>query len=166
MDLVAARDKVDTAVIRLYRKPDWILNLSVRVQHHSHIVAVRASPLTYPDHYICFLDANGREICMVEDPSDLDTASQQVLREELARRYLTSGILRVRSVRREAGVCYFDADTSRGNREFVVQQTPETVRWLGDHRLLLMDVDGNRFEAHDIRALDRKSAAKLLLLIA
>jgi hypothetical protein len=164
MDRVAARDKVDTAVIRLYRKPDWILNLSVRGQHYSHIVAVRASPLTYPDHYICFLDANGREICMVDDPSELDTASQQVLREELERRYLTSTILRVRSARRE-GVCYFDADTSRGRRDFVVQQTPETVHWLGDHRLLLVDVDGNRFEAHDIRALDRKSA-KLLLLIA
>src|SRR5216683_3723803 len=155
MDFATGTDNVDPATIRLYREPDWILNMSIGGQRYSDIVAVRASPLTYPDHYICFLDANGREICMVEDPSDLDTASQQVLREELARRYLTSGILRVRSVRREAGVCYFDADTSRGNREFVVHQTPETVRWLGDRRLLLVDVDGNRFEAHDIRALDR-----------
>jgi hypothetical protein len=98
---------------------------------------------------------------MVEDPSGLDADSGQILREELDRRYLTSEIQRIHLARREAGACYVDADTSRGRREFVVQETQETIRWLGDHRLLLVDVDGNRFEARDIRALDRKSA-KLL----
>ncbi|SRR5712692_3689087 len=165
MNLSTGRDNADPATIRLYREPDWILNMSVGGQHHSRIVVFRAAPLTYPDHYICFLDANGHEICMIENPAELDPSSQQILREELDRRYLTSTIQRIHLARREAGVCYFDADTNRGRREFVVQDTPETIRWLGDHRLLLIDVDGNRFEAHDVRALDRKSA-KLLLLIA
>jgi hypothetical protein len=161
MDFATGRYNVDAVTIRLYREPDWILNMSVGGQRHSDVVVVRAAPLTYPDHYVCFLDANGREICMVEDPSGLDTGSRQILREELDRRYLTSEIQRIHSARREAGACYVDAGTSRGRREFVVQETPETIRWLGDHRLLLVDVDGNRFEVHDIRALDRKSVRLL-----
>ena len=161
MNFAAGGDKVDAVTIRLYREPDWILNMSIGGRHHTDIVVVRAAPLSCPDRYICFLDANCREICLLEDPSSLDTDSRQILREELKRRYLTSAIQRIHFARREAGACYFDAETSRGRREFVVQETPESIRWLGDHRLLLVDVDGNRFEAHDIRALDRKSARLL-----
>src|SRR5258708_22840163 len=98
---------------------------------------------------------------MGEAPRVGDTDSRNIVRENLDRRYLTSEIQRIHLARREAGAYYFDADTSRGRREFVVQETPEAIRWLGDHRLLLVDVDGNRFEAHDIRALDRKSATLL-----
>src|SRR5260370_10952327 len=161
MNSATGVDNVAPATIRLYREPEWILNMTIGGQRYSEVVAVRAAPLTYPDHYVCFLDANGREICIVQDPSGLDTGSRQILREELERRYLTSEIQGIHFARREAGACYFDAETSRGRREFVVQETPESIRWLGDHRLLLVDVDGNRFEAQDIRTLDRKSA-KLL----
>src|SRR5260370_39060362 len=98
---------------------------------------------------------------MVVEPSALDCDGSQIRGEDLDRRYLTSAIRRIHRARREAGACYFDADTSRGRREVVVKETPETIRWLRDHRLLLVDVDGNRFEAHDIRELDRKSASLL-----
>jgi hypothetical protein len=47
----------------------------------------------------------------------------------------------------------------------VVQETPEAIRWLEDHRVLLIDVDGNRFEARDPRTLDRRSATLLMALV-
>src|SRR5258708_31698557 len=115
MDFATGRGNVDPATIRLFREPDWILNMSVGGQRHSDIVVVRAAPLTDPDHYVCFLDANGREICMLADPSGLDTGSRQILREQLDRRYLTSEIQRIHLSRREAGACYIDPDTSRGS---------------------------------------------------
>src|SRR5260370_33882171 len=138
MDFATGRGNVDPAIIRLYREPDWVLNMSVGGQRQSDVVVVRAAPLTYPDRYVCFLDANGREICMVEDPSGLATGSRQILREELDRRYLTSEIQRTHVTRREAGACYFDAYTSRGRREFVFQETPEAIRCVGAHRRLLV----------------------------
>jgi hypothetical protein len=158
-------DGIDPALIRIYREPDWVLNASVQGKHYSNIVVVRAAPLTDPDHYISCLDENGREICMLENPAGLDSDSRRVLSEELDRRYLTSEIRGIHAARREAGACYFDAETSRGRREFVVQESPETMRWLGDHRLLLIDVDGNRFEARDIGALDRRSARLLKAVV-
>jgi hypothetical protein len=165
MDVSEERHSVAPSAIRLYREPEWVLNVSVCGHPYADIRVVRAAPLTCPDRYICFLDANEHEICIVEDPFSLDADTRRILKEELDRRYLTSEIRKIHSARREGGACYFETDTNRGRREFVVQETPEALRWLGDHRLLLIDVDGNRFEARDIRLLDRKSA-KLLMLIA
>ena len=50
-------------------------------------------------------------------------------------------------------------ETDRGQREFVVQNVAENAQWLGDHRLLIVDVDGNRFEIADLTALDKRSLA-------
>ena len=47
--------------------------------------------------------------------------------------------------------------TDRGQREFVVQNVAENAQWLGDHRLLIIDVDGNRFEIPRLDGLDKRS---------
>jgi len=129
------------------------------------VQVVRAAPLSDPDHYISFLDENGDEICMVRDPADLDPASRQVVREELSRRYMTAAVQRVYSVRNELGASYFDVQTDRGRREFVVQNAEDSARWLGERRLLLVDADGNRFEIPDLDALDKRSVKLLELAI-
>lgn len=94
---------------------------------------------------------------MVEDVKALDEAMRDIVAEELDRRYLTSTVLTVTSVRNEFGTSYWDVETNRGEREFVVQNASENAQWLGEHRLLLIDVDGNRFEIPDLRDLDKKS---------
>jgi hypothetical protein len=165
MEFAGGNNGVAPASIRLYREPEWVLNLTVDGHRYADIVVVRAAPLTDPDRYICFLDASRREICILENLDGLDSNSRKVLREELEHRYLTSEISVIHAARREAGACYFYAETNRGRREFVVQETTDTIRWLGDHRLLLIDIDGNRFEVHDIRSLDRRSAKLLTAVV-
>ena len=71
--------------------------------------------------------------------------------------YLTSTIQNVLSVRNEFGTSYWEVETDRGQREFVVQNVAENAQWLGDHRLLIIDVDGNRFEIPRLDELDKKS---------
>jgi hypothetical protein len=98
---------------------------------------------------------------MVRDPAEQEEATRRVPDEELTRRYLAAVVQRMHSVRTEAGVSYFDVQTNRGRREFIVQNAHESARWLGDQRLLLLDVDGNRFEVPDLGALDRRNARLL-----
>ena len=62
-------------------------------------------------------------------------------------------------MRNEYGTSYWDVQTDRGPREFVVQNVSENAQWLGDHRLLITDVDGNRFEIPHLDELDKKSLA-------
>ena len=157
-----SQEMVDPKKIRLLREPAWTLRLTILADRsYIKVQVVRAAPLSHPHRFICFLDGEGEEIGMVRDLTDLDAASQKVLREELDRRYMTAMVQRIYSLRNELGAAYFDVQTDRGRREFVVQNVDEGVRRLGEHRLLLVDVDGNRFEIPELNALDERSV-KLL----
>ena len=153
-------EHVDVDKLRLFREPAWVLRLTIEEDRsYTRVKIVRAAPLSHPDQFISFLDAKDEEICMVDDLKQLDDAARALIKEELDRRYLTSTIQRVVSIRNEFGTSYWDVETNRGQREFVVQNVAENAQWLGDHRLLIIDVDGNRFEIVDLGALDKRSAA-------
>ena len=144
--------------LRLTRDLKQMLHLTIDSDRAwSRVKVVRAAPLTHPDRYISFLDEKGVEICMIDDPGSFNEETRNIINEELERRYLTSTILSVRSIRNEFGTSYWDVETDRGEREFVVQNAEEHVRRLSSHRLLILDVDGNRFEIPRLEKLDRKS---------
>jgi hypothetical protein len=63
------------------------------------------------------------------------------------------------SAKTEWGATYFTVITDRGERDFVMQSLQENAQWLKENHLLLVDIDGNRFEAQDIRKLDAESQA-------
>lgn len=154
--------EVEARLLRLVREPDGTIRLWIGPERgHDRVQAVRLRPLSDPEHYVSFLDERGEEICLVRDPTGLDEASHRVLREELDRRYLTAVVRRIHTLRSEQGVHYFDVETDRGRREYVVQNLAENARWLGPRRVLLLDTYGNRFEVHDLDALDRQSARLL-----
>ena len=147
-----------TSSLRVFRSPPWQARLTVEgVVSFPVVKPVRAAPLTEPARYISFLDVRSEEICMVNDLADLDEDSRRVVEEELAAHYLTAIIERIDSARNEFGTSYWDVQTDRGARDFVVQNAAENARWLGSDRLLLLDVDGNRFEIPNINHLDKRS---------
>jgi hypothetical protein len=151
--------------IRLCTDVPWGLRATVGSTVYTNVDVVRMAPLSHPDRFIALLDEAGHELHVVDDPSVLDAKSRAALQEALRRRYMTARVQRILSARSELGVAYFDVETDRGRREFVVQNLLEGARWLeADRRLLIFDVDGNRFEIPDVEALDRKSA-KLLRTI-
>lgn len=151
-------ENVDTAKLRLFREPAWTLRLTIDDDRsYLKVKVVRAAPLSYPDQYISFLDGKDEEICMVDDLKVLDNDARALIGEELDRRYLTATIHSVNTIRNEYGTSYWDVVTDRGAREFVVQNVSENAQWLGDHRLLIIDVDGNRFEIPRLDELDKKS---------
>ena len=102
---------------------------------------------------------------MIDDLALLNDETRNIVAEELDRRYLTSLIERVHSVRHDFGTSYWDVDTNRGRREFVVQNVSENAQWLGDFRLLMIDVDGNRFEIANLNDLDKKSLSRVEMVL-
>ena len=91
----------------------------------------------------------------------LEPASLAAAEEELRRRYLTARIVAIPHIKSEFGVSYWDVETDKGPREFVVQSLSESCVWLSDTHLLIADVDGTRFEIPDRTALDPASQARL-----
>ncbi len=144
--------------VRLFRKPPWKLRMTIEGNRsYLKVKIVCAAPLSHPSQYICFLDEKNEVIWTVDNPGVLDDESRRIVKEELEQRYMTAIIERINSLRIEFGVSYWDVQTHRGRREFVAQNVSEDAQWISERRLLLIDVDGNRFEIPDLGMLNKKS---------
>jgi uncharacterized protein DUF1854 len=153
---------VDPASVKLWREEGGGIALQMNDGDiHRDIRVRRAAPLSDPEHYLVFLDNNGRELAMVCDPRSLRPECQEIVASALEHHYLTSQIVKILSIRIEAEVCYFAVETSRGPREFVIPNLQDGLRLVNERKLLFVDVDGNRFEIDDMERLDRRSVALL-----
>ncbi|MBX3113948.1 MAG: DUF1854 domain-containing protein [Fimbriimonadaceae bacterium] len=144
--------------MHLFYAPEGRLRLTLGNQSYIEVVLAWASPLTYPGKYLSFLDGKGKEIFMVTDPvAELAPEVWSVARGELQRRYLNGVVHKVLSTKTEFGSTYWHVITDRGEKEFITQSLQENAQWLSPDYLLIIDVDGNRFEIPSISGLDEKS---------
>lgn len=144
--------------LNLYYEPRDRLRLTVG-ERCSYITVkpAWAAPLSHPDRFLVLLDGKGDEIITLDEPDTLSTESLAAVKEELRRRYLTARITAIDHAKVEFGATYWHVVTDRGDREFVTQSLQENAQWLSSTHLLLVDVDGNRFEITDVAALDPRS---------
>lgn len=91
----------------------------------------------------------------------LDPASRALAEEELARRYLAPRIVRVLRSIVNFGSRYWDVETDRGIRRFIMKDPNKNVFWVTDDHLVLRDTLGNRYEIVSLRALDEASRAEI-----
>ncbi len=121
------------------------------------IAPARTFPLSDPEHYIGFLDGAGKDIGILYDPAQLDHDSRHIVTEEVERRYFVPVIERVITVKEEFGAVYWNVETDRGEKEIVVRNLRDNMQELSATRLIVTDVDGNRYEIPDVTLLDNKS---------
>lgn len=122
--------------------------------------AVRAFPLSELNEFIGFLDAiSGREIGMLVHLRDLDSTARQLVQQEIDKRYFIPKIIRITQAKKEFGAIYWDIETDRGPRQFVMRGLRDSVHEIDPGRFLVNDVDGNRFEVPQITELDVRSQA-------
>lgn len=158
--------KVNKTAIKLYYEPKDRLRLTVQDDRSYVIVKpVWASPVSRPGRFLFLLDGKGEEIVMLTGLEELDHISRRSVEQELRRRYLTATVTAILSARQEFGATYWEVDTDRGRREFVTQSLQENAQWFSDTHLLVLDVDGNRFEIPDIQMLDLRSRALIDLIL-
>jgi hypothetical protein len=145
--------------LMLFYFPQGRLRLTAHDRSYITVKPAWASPLSHPNRYLSLLDGKGNEIVMIEDLSQFSTDSREAVERELRRTYLTATVSRIESAKVEFGATYWHVQTDRGERDFVTQSLQENVQWLCDRHLLLIDVDGNRFDIPDVAALDERSRA-------
>ncbi len=151
---------LDPSKLNLFFEPRDRMRLTIEGDRsYLTVKPVWAAPQSRPNSYLCLLDGKGEEIALVPDADRLSVESRQVVRAAMRQRYLTAIVREVKHVRQEYGATYWTVVTDRGEREFVTQNLQENALWYSDRHLLLVDVDGNRFEVVDLDALDAKSRA-------
>lgn len=151
---------VDPARIRLFRDAKGILRLTIEEDRsYLKVKVCRAFPLSCAGQYIGFADERDRQIAIVKDLNSLDPDSRRLVQEELRRRYFTAKIRSVDEVKEMFGVVQWRVTTDRGPREFIVRGMRESVFEIENSHLLIVDVDGNRYELPPLEALDPRSRA-------
>ncbi len=163
--VAGAASVIDPTRVHLFRGPHGVLRATIdgdRSVLRAKVVC--AFPLSDRRRYLSILDGKGQEACLIEAADRLDAESQQLVAEELARFYRVTAISRIRRVRQEYRTMYWDVETERGVRDFVVKWSPDTVLWLAPRTVQLEDVDGNRFIIPDIETLDARSRKFVALI--
>ena len=79
----------------------------------------------------------------------LDEISRQIVVEELERTYFMPRITDVYDIHDDLGVVSWEVATDKGDRSFHVRNIRQNVRKMGRRRLVIRDVDGNRYEIRD-----------------
>jgi hypothetical protein len=108
-----------------------------------------AFPLTRPGRMISLRDLEGEEIGTLDDVNQLEPASRGVMADELERTYFMPTITDILDVQEDLGVVTWEVDTNRGHRHFQVRRVRQNIRKMGNRRLVIKDVDGNRYEVRD-----------------
>jgi len=125
----------------------------------SRIVA--AFPLSDRQKMISVRDAEGVEIGILDHIGRLDPQSRAIVDHELERTYFMPRITDIRDIKEDLKVVDWDVETDKGPRQFQVRGVRRNIRRIGRRRVVVKDVDGNRYEIRDWSALSRD--AQMLL---
>lgn len=98
------------------------------------------------------------ELGMIEDVEELDSGSQEAVARELQLHYFVPTIQRILTIREEFGFLYWQVETDRGPKEFVMRDSIiGSVRQVSPNRWLVIDINQTRYEVRDITVLDNHS---------
>lgn len=149
---------LDPATARFSETPGGFVRLVIgEDESYPRVLLYRAFPFSFVDRYISVRDMDGKEIGMIKDLNEFGEETARLVLKELDRRYFTPVITRIESIKEEFGYAYWNVETSAGARRFTVRDMQQNVVLLSQYQLLVIDVDGNRYEIPDYRELDAKS---------
>ena len=123
--------------------------------------------LTNPEEFISIREANekAKEIGIIEKLTLLPGDQQEMIREQIRLRYFMPVITKILDVKDEYGHAYWHVMTSFGVCRFTTQMSGDAVISLSDSRLMVTDIDGNRYEIPDFYKLSVMERKMLELFI-
>lgn len=146
-----------------YKTEGGLLGLKVKGEDLGRVALLRMFPLKKPDKFISVRRENRRrtdgrkEYGVIEDIAAFDEKSRELIMEELNRRYFVPEITKVVSVKEEYGHTYWNVETDAGERSFTVFDMNSNLFRLSGDRVMIIDVDGNRFVFPDVTKIGEKA---------
>lgn len=143
------------------------VSLELDGKHYDRVKVVRLFPFTDADRYLSVREyaGGGREIGIIEDLALMPEETKKILKHQLDLCYFTPVISRIYNIKDEYGYAYFHVLTDKGECRFAINMGSNAVSKLSDTRLIIQDVDENRFEIRDTEALSQKERKMLDLFM-
>jgi hypothetical protein len=118
---------------------------------------VRAFPLSDRNRFFSVRDGQDNEIGLIVNPTELSAENQNLLDEDLLRRYFVPSVKKIVSAKERFGTVEWTVETDRGVCHFTTQNLRENVQRPTAGRIILNDVDGNRYDIRNLDDLSRES---------
>lgn len=149
------------------RTDGGFVSLKFGEKEYARVGVYLTFPLTEPEEYISIREADekAKEIGIIEKLSRLDKDQQEMIREQIKLRYFMPTITKVLDIKDEYGYAYWNVITSFGACRFTTRMSGDAVVSLGESRMLVTDIDGNRYEIPDFYQLSVAERKKLDLFI-
>lgn len=144
---VEIRRREDSLFLDVRMGGEWVENVRL----------VRAFPLSHTTKFISIRDEENMEFGIIEDLALVPEASRKLAEEELDRRYFTPAITRIKALKNDASMWWFDVETSRGPSDFYVRNWRDNAHELTPGRWQITSVDGGRYEILNLDELDERS---------
>ena len=125
----------------------------------------RQFPFDFLWEFISVMNEEQEEIGIIRRLDDFSGEGRELLEGELNRRYYAPVIEEILQVKERYGFSYWRVKTKEGEVRFTLHDTYRSIIKAGENRLIMLDVDGNRFEIPDVSALNRKSYKKIELYL-
>lgn len=124
----------------------------------------RAFPWSHPDRLISIRSSEGKELLLIPDLKELEPATRDLIVNYLEKWVFVPVITRVVMVDVRFGFQQWKVETDRGPAEFRVQER-EDIRFLGDGRFSIKDVEGCVYVLPPLEQLDEKSRRAVEVLV-
>lgn len=121
----------------------------------------KAFPFTSADEYISVRDNDGKEIGIIRSIHDFPGTVIKYIETEIERRYFAPSIKELVSVKEEFGYSYWEVVTDAGPCRFTVKGGTQNIIHVDNQRIMIIDVDGTRYDIPDVNKLDEKSMKKI-----
>lgn len=169
-NLTSLADAIDIGLLNLtdatfYRTEGGFTGLNYAGKDYKRVSLRRALPLGDPMRYISVADSENKEIGIILDLAELKGEALEIVLAELNRRYYCPTVQEIKSVKDKLGYVYMEfvieGPTGRAAKTCAVKDVNKNIRLLGDDRLIVFDVDGNRYMIESLKGLDKKSLKRL-----
>lgn len=136
------------------QSPGGFLRMKKGEETYDRVTLFRTFPFSLGDRYLSVRDMDGKELGVIKEMDDFPPDVIQAFKAELDRRYFSPTITKIKSLKEEFGYAYWEVETDSGPRRFTVRDMQQNVMLLSQVHVMIVDVDGNRFDVPDYTALD------------
>lgn len=152
--------KPDDIVFSLSK--NGFLQCEYKGKKYPRVILSRALPFSDPENYISVQDEENNEIGLLQTLEHFSDDQCALLREALRLRYFSPVISSLKSVKEKMGYLYIEAVLENGSgRLIAVKDFSRNLRLLEGGRVLITDLDGNRYTISDFSKIDQRSRRRL-----
>lgn len=106
--------------------------------------------------FISVRTSENKEIGMIKSLDDFPSDIVNLLEKQIQIRYFAPEITKVINIRDEFGYSYWETETKAGHLRFTVRKGGGNVKMVSAIKLMISDIDGNRFMIEDVNELSKK----------